>query len=76
MRRQTRVVRIGNVMIGSGNPIAVQSMTNTFTDNAEATIKQIRELEEAGCDIVRITVPDKISAQKIPEIKRNINILV
>ncbi|MDY0016271.1 MAG: flavodoxin-dependent (E)-4-hydroxy-3-methylbut-2-enyl-diphosphate synthase [Candidatus Delongbacteria bacterium] len=74
MRRTTRTVRIGNVIIGGDNPIAVQSMTNTLTEDTEATVKQILELEEAGCDIVRVTIPDKKSAAAIPEIKKNIHI--
>ncbi len=74
MRRPTRTVSIGNVIIGGGNSIAVQSMTNTLTEDTEATVKQILELEESGCDIVRVAIPDRKSAAAIPEIKRNIHI--
>lgn len=56
-RRKSREVKIGSVKIGGGNPIAVQSMTNTKTSDFEATFKQVRSLSEAGCDIVRIAVP-------------------
>jgi (E)-4-hydroxy-3-methylbut-2-enyl-diphosphate synthase len=74
MRRITRPVRIGNVVIGGSNPIAVQSMTNTFTEDAGATISQILELEDAGCDIVRSTLPDMRSVDAIKEIKKHIHI--
>lgn len=74
MRRLTKEIRIGSVVIGGSNPIAVQSMTNTFTEDTEATVRQILELEDAGCDIVRSTVPDKRSAESIKEIKKHIHI--
>lgn len=56
-RKQTRVVEIGNVKIGGGHPVAIQSMTNTKTEDVEKTTEQILALEKAGCDIVRCTVP-------------------
>ena len=73
-RRKTRTVRIGNVAIGGENPVAVQSMTNTKTEDAEATIRQIRRLEEAGCEIVRATVPTLEAAEAIAVIKKEIRI--
>lgn len=74
IRRETRTVKIGNVNIGSKHDIAIQSMTNTKTVDVEGTIKQILSLEEAGCNIVRIAIPDLDSAKAIPEIKKAINI--
>ena len=73
-RRLTRVVKIGNVAIGGANPIAVQSMTNTKTEDAEATIRQILRLEEAGCDIVRVTVPTFEAAEAVAKIRAAIRI--
>lgn len=70
IRRKTRAVRVGNVIIGGNAKISIQSMTNTDTKDAAATIAQIRALEQAGCDIVRITVPDRESANTITEIKQ------
>ena len=57
-KEESSVVSVGNVKIGGDNPISIQSMTNTDTRDAEATIAQIKRLEEVGCDIVRIAVPD------------------
>lgn len=73
-RKQTRVVEIGNVKIGGGNPVAVQSMTNTKTENVEDTVEQILALEKAGCDIVRCTVPTQEAAKALGEIKKRIHI--
>ena len=73
-REQTKVIQIGNVKIGGGNPIAIQSMTNTPTENVEATVEQILRLEKAGCEIVRCTVPTKEAAEAIKEIKKQIHI--
>ena len=69
IRRPTPEIRIGKVAIGGKNPIAIQSMTNTDTHDAEATIAQIKALASAGCDIVRITVPDLEAAKTILAIK-------
>ena len=69
IRRKTKDIKIGNVAIGSTNPIAIQSMTNTDTHDKEATLGQIRALEMVGCDIVRITVPDLQAADTIPFLK-------
>ncbi|MGB9681822.1 MAG: flavodoxin-dependent (E)-4-hydroxy-3-methylbut-2-enyl-diphosphate synthase [bacterium] len=73
-RNDTSVVRIGNVKIGGGNPIAVQSMTNTPTEDVKATVNQIRRLEEAGCEIVRLAVPTKEAALSLKEIKDNVDV--
>lgn len=73
-RDNTKVVKIGNVAIGGGNKIAIQSMTNTKTEDIEATVKQILALEKAGCDIVRSTVPTMEAAKAISEIKKQIHI--
>ena len=73
-RHQTKSFMIGNVPIGGNHPITIQSMTTTKTKQAENTIRQILDLEEAGCEIVRVAVPDMESAQAISEIKRNIHI--
>lgn len=70
IRRKTRGVKVGNVIIGANAPIAIQSMTNTDTKDAAATIEQICRLEAAGCEIVRITVPDAESAKTISAIKQ------
>ena len=69
IRRQTPEIQIGKVRIGGQNPIAIQSMTNTDTHDAEATIAQIKALASAGCDIVRITVPDEEAAKTVLAIK-------
>ncbi len=74
MREHTRVISIGNRVIGGGNPILIQSMTNTRTEDVDATVKQILELEEAGCDIIRCTVPTKEAAAAISAIKEKIHI--
>lgn len=73
-RRMTKTVNIGDVAIGGNNPVAVQSMCNTDTRDAKATIEQIKRLEEAGCEIIRVAVPDMTAAQTIGEIKKGINI--
>lgn len=69
-----REVRIGNVKIGGNHPVAIQSMCNTNTRDAKATIAQIRRLEDAGCEIVRVAVPDMAAAQAVAEIKKGIRI--
>ena len=73
-RDNTKVVQIGNKKIGGGNPILIQSMTNTKTQDVEATIAQILELERAGCEIIRCTVPDLEAAKALSEIKKHIHI--
>ena len=64
----TKQINIGGVPVGGGAPIAIQSMTNTDTRDAKATLAQIRALTEAGCDIVRCAVPDKAAAEALREI--------
>ena len=73
-RRVTKPIFVGGVKVGGDAPITVQSMTKTDTRDVSATVQQIRELEEAGCDIIRCAVPDMQAAEAIPEIKRQINI--
>lgn len=73
-RDDTKVIHIGNKVIGGGNPIMIQSMTNTKTDDVRATVEQILRLEEAGCDIIRCTVPTLEAAKAVKEIKRYIHI--
>ncbi len=73
-RMHTREVRIGDRAIGGNNPILIQSMCNTKTDDVNATIAQIRRLEDEGCDIVRVAVPDMPAAEAISEIKQGIHI--
>ena len=70
----TKEIKIGNVKIGGGNKIAIQSMTNTETSNVEATVKQIKDLEKAGCDIVRASVNTVEAAKAFKEITKNISI--
>ena len=73
-RKQTKEIKIGKIKIGNNNPIAVQSMTNTLTKNADETIKQIHSLQDLGCEIIRVSVPDIESAQALKTIKENISI--
>lgn len=73
-RDNTRVVRIGDRKIGGGNPILIQSMTNTKTEDVEATVAQILALEKAGCEIIRCTVPTEEAAKALREIKKQIHI--
>jgi len=74
MRRISRQISLGGVSIGGGASVSVQSMTKTDTRNIDSTIKQIRSLENAGCQIVRLAVPDMEAAKALGEIKRNTNI--
>lgn len=73
-RRQTRQVMVGSVPVGGDAPITVQSMTNTDTRDVSATVSQILKLEEAGCEIIRVAVPDMEAAQKLADIKSQIHI--
>ena len=73
-RRVAKPVYVGTVKVGGDAPITVQSMTKTDTRDVAATVRQIRELEEVGCDIIRSAVPDMEAAKAIPEIKKQINI--
>ena len=74
MRKQKRVVNIGGVKIGGDNAIAIQSMCNTDTRDVKSTVKQIHELEAAGCEIIRVAVPDMEAAQAVGDIKKQIHI--
>ncbi|MDO5417359.1 MAG: flavodoxin-dependent (E)-4-hydroxy-3-methylbut-2-enyl-diphosphate synthase [Lachnospiraceae bacterium] len=73
-REQTRKVRIGDCVIGGGSPIAIQSMCNTRTEDVAATVAQIHRLEDAGCEIIRVTVPTLEAAKAVKEIKKEISI--
>lgn len=74
MRKLKRVVNIGGVKIGGDNPIAIQSMCNTDTRDVKSTVKQILELEDAGCEIIRVAVPDMEAANAVSEIRKAIHI--
>jgi len=74
MAKNTRVVRIGGRVIGGGNPVLIQSMTNTRTEDVKATVEQIHRLEKAGCEIIRCTVPAPEAAKALGEIKKQISI--
>ena len=74
MRRTTRQIHVGNVLIGGGAPIAVQSMTTMYTRDVEATVAQIHRLEEVGCELVRVAVPEEEDARAIAAIQRQIHI--
>jgi (E)-4-hydroxy-3-methylbut-2-enyl-diphosphate synthase len=73
-RKKTRRIMVGNVSVGGTAPVVVQSMTNTFTQDVQSTVAQIHRLEKAGCEIVRVAVPDNEAAQAISSIKRHISI--
>ena len=68
IRRKTRSITVGNVVIGGDAPIAIQSMTNTDTRDAQATLMQIRQLADAGCQMVRVAVPDEEAANALKQI--------
>ena len=74
MRKQKRIVNIGGVKIGGDNPVAIQSMCNTDTGDVKATVNQIHELENAGCEIIRVAVPDMVAAKAVADIKKQIHI--
>lgn len=74
MRKQKRIVNIGGVKIGGDNPVAIQSMCNTDTRDVKATLNQIHELENAGCEIIRVAVPDMVAAKAVADIKKQIHI--
>ncbi|MDE6568210.1 MAG: flavodoxin-dependent (E)-4-hydroxy-3-methylbut-2-enyl-diphosphate synthase, partial [Lachnospiraceae bacterium] len=73
-REKTREIQIGDKRIGGGNPIAIQSMTNTKTEDVAATVNQIHALEKAGCDIIRCAVPTMEAAEALQEIRSQIHI--
>ena len=74
MERNTRVVKVADLKIGGNNPIIIQSMTNTNSADVEATVKQINELEKAGCQLVRMTINNIKAAEAIKEIKKKVNL--
>lgn len=74
MRKQKRIVNIGGVKIGADNPVAIQSMCNTDTRDVKATVNQIHELENAGCEIIRVAVLDMVAAKAVADIKKQIHI--
>lgn len=73
-RDNTKIIKIGDRVIGGGNPVLIQSMTNTKTEDVAATVEQILRLEDAGCEIIRCTVPNENAAKAIGEIKKQIHI--
>lgn len=73
-RKETREVKIGNIRIGGGQPVCIQSMCNTDTRDAAATVAQILALEKAGCELVRVAIPDMAAADAVGEIKKQIHI--
>ena len=73
-RKKTRQINLGGVRIGGHSPIIVQSMTNTATRDTKATTRQIKALEKAGCEVVRVAVPGNEAAKAIAEIKKKINL--
>ncbi|MBI5097137.1 MAG: flavodoxin-dependent (E)-4-hydroxy-3-methylbut-2-enyl-diphosphate synthase [Nitrospirae bacterium] len=74
IRRKTRQIRVGNVVVGGDSPVVVQSMTNTDTRDIDATVAQIKGLEGGGCEVVRVAVPDKEAAEALGRIKTSIEI--
>ena len=71
IRRKSRAINIGNIKIGDGAPISVQTMTNTLTTDVKSTLSQIKRIEKVGADIVRVSVPDQESSKAIKSICRN-----
>ena len=71
-RRKSRQILVGNVLIGGDAPISVQSMTNTDTRDIESTVGQVKSLESAGADLVRISIPDQESLNAFKEIKKKV----
>ena len=74
VRHKTKEVKIGNRVIGGDYPIAIQSMTNTHTEDVAATVAQIKQLTKAGCEIIRCAVPTMEAAKALSEIKKQIEI--
>lgn len=73
-RKKTKIIHIGGAAVGGANPISIQSMTKTDTKDVSATVKQIHELENLGCEIIRVAVPDMESAESLPQIIKKIHI--
>ena len=72
-RRETKTIQVGNVKVGGNEIISVQSMTNTLTSDVNSTLKQIKELEDAGADIIRVSCPDEESTKALKEITKKTN---
>jgi len=75
-RKKTKVINVGDIKIGGDNPISVQSMTNTLTNDVKATIDQINAIHEEGADIVRVSCPDEDSTKALKDITRNVKLPV
>ena len=73
-RKKTNTITVGNLKIGGDNPISVQSMTNTLTQDTKSTVQQIKQLENAGADLVRVSCPDKESTEALKQIVKDIQI--
>ena len=73
-RKNTKVIKVGNVSVGGGAPISVQSMTNTLTTDVKETVTQIHSLEDAGADIVRVSCPDAESTQALKNIAKEVSV--
>ena len=73
-RRKTRKIKVGDLFIGGNAPVLVQSMANTKTADVAGTVRQIKQLEKAGCEIIRVAVPDMAAAKSLGKIKKKINI--
>ena len=73
-RTQTRPVKVGNIQIGGNDQVVIQSMTTTKTHDVKATVEEIKKLEEAGCQIVRVACPDQRAAEAIPLIKKEVSV--
>ena len=76
IRKKTKEINVGKVLVGGDNPISVQSMTNTITKDIKSTIKQINDIEKEGADLVRVSCPDEESSKSLKEITKNVNIPV
>ncbi|RYD06570.1 hypothetical protein N752_02570 [Desulforamulus aquiferis] len=74
VKRNTRPVMVGNIQIGGGSPVIVQSMTNTDTRDVKSTVEQITDLTQAGCEVVRLAVPDREAAEVLSDIKAKVSI--
>ena len=70
----SKQLMVGSVAVGGGAPVSIQSMCNTKTDDVEATVAQIHHLEEAGCEIIRVAIPDQAAAEAVDRIKEQISI--
>ena len=74
VRKKTKVINVGNIKVGGDNPISVQSMTNTLTTDINATINQIKKIQDEGADLVRVSCPDQESTEALKKITKNVDI--